>query len=557
MTAKKTQCPFCESIFAVTPEQLSARGGHVRCGKCFQVFKADDHLVLPTPLGHSTASVEQVASADIFNLLDQASPSEQESDTLAGQPALPVALDTAPLAAPSSIPSPNRSSAADLGKLEQKTDLEPEFDALFAALTPQSIDPNESYAHTHSAQSKHIELILDAPPIESAREPSDQLLTPLPQSAPQAAAVMKELPNFSQQETPIQDTPLPGSIPAVVLPSLNNDPVALKTNTSVFNKKQSSAKLRSLKLDDELSELFLGDNAPVKQDPLKQHHTALVDKLSSTADESWADALLKEEEDAKKAAAEQQANELLGVKKPPSVLKPSSATPTARQPNAPQSSDQSTHRSVALEEDDLLSYLSQVGAASEKSEETGTARKTRKNNHTQSLPPPASHRVRIPAKPQQATARYVAWGGLCAVMLLLLIAQWFYFNFNTLVTDSRYNRPISSLCAILGCEIPSMDLNQLSTARIKLQRSPTHRNMTQVTLSLNNKANTSQLLPKLKFMQLEQDRVIGYQLIPPEDYLQAGYRQLQQIPPHQTLSLIFELNVPRADIKNHDIVLVY
>ena len=42
---KQTRCPHCTSVFNITSEQLTARGGHVRCGSCLQVFRADQHLV--------------------------------------------------------------------------------------------------------------------------------------------------------------------------------------------------------------------------------------------------------------------------------------------------------------------------------------------------------------------------------------------------------------------------------------------------------------------------------------------------------------------------------
>ena len=42
---KQTRCPFCSSVFNITDEQLAARGGHVRCGGCLQVFRADQHIV--------------------------------------------------------------------------------------------------------------------------------------------------------------------------------------------------------------------------------------------------------------------------------------------------------------------------------------------------------------------------------------------------------------------------------------------------------------------------------------------------------------------------------
>lgn len=39
-----TQCPSCETTFALTPAQLEAREGLVRCGSCSAVFRADQHL---------------------------------------------------------------------------------------------------------------------------------------------------------------------------------------------------------------------------------------------------------------------------------------------------------------------------------------------------------------------------------------------------------------------------------------------------------------------------------------------------------------------------------
>jgi predicted Zn finger-like uncharacterized protein len=40
-----TRCPACATHFRVTPEQLKARSGRVRCGECQQVFNALDTLI--------------------------------------------------------------------------------------------------------------------------------------------------------------------------------------------------------------------------------------------------------------------------------------------------------------------------------------------------------------------------------------------------------------------------------------------------------------------------------------------------------------------------------
>ncbi len=51
------QCPACLTTFKVTPAQLTARGGMVRCGICSAIFHAKQRLlqVSPTPGAEATA----------------------------------------------------------------------------------------------------------------------------------------------------------------------------------------------------------------------------------------------------------------------------------------------------------------------------------------------------------------------------------------------------------------------------------------------------------------------------------------------------------------------
>ncbi|GAB4291688.1 MAG: DUF3426 domain-containing protein [Thiohalomonadaceae bacterium] len=44
-----TQCPACRTYFRITPEQLQAAGGKVRCGECRNVFHAPDFLTDTLP----------------------------------------------------------------------------------------------------------------------------------------------------------------------------------------------------------------------------------------------------------------------------------------------------------------------------------------------------------------------------------------------------------------------------------------------------------------------------------------------------------------------------
>ncbi|MHB1950950.1 MAG: DUF3426 domain-containing protein [Acidiferrobacteraceae bacterium] len=57
-----TQCPRCRTTFAVTEEQMKARAGLVRCGRCHAVFQAEETLFDALPPVTKGASPRQEPS---------------------------------------------------------------------------------------------------------------------------------------------------------------------------------------------------------------------------------------------------------------------------------------------------------------------------------------------------------------------------------------------------------------------------------------------------------------------------------------------------------------
>lgn len=51
-----THCPSCHTHFRVHAEQLAARTGQVRCGKCSRIFNALEHLIEEVPLARAPRS---------------------------------------------------------------------------------------------------------------------------------------------------------------------------------------------------------------------------------------------------------------------------------------------------------------------------------------------------------------------------------------------------------------------------------------------------------------------------------------------------------------------
>ena len=83
-----TRCPNCDTTFRVTPTQLKARAGTVRCGQCHFVFNALDTLAnIPTDFVESepaAADSEQPFAAREDELLTDWGPleGEQKSEPL-------------------------------------------------------------------------------------------------------------------------------------------------------------------------------------------------------------------------------------------------------------------------------------------------------------------------------------------------------------------------------------------------------------------------------------------------------------------------------------------
>lgn len=93
----QTRCPECQTSFRVTPEQLKARAGKVRCGQCQSVFNALDSLV-DAPASAPAANEPGAAPAGFGTPTSQHRP----------QPAQPPAeIHFLPVEMPAPTPQPS------------------------------------------------------------------------------------------------------------------------------------------------------------------------------------------------------------------------------------------------------------------------------------------------------------------------------------------------------------------------------------------------------------------------------------------------------------------
>ena len=84
----KTRCPDCQTTFRVTPEQLKARAGKVRCGQCQHVFNALDSL-----LDETVVSAARTPSATQRPVIAAAPPVRLAEEQTEALPETPFTVD--------------------------------------------------------------------------------------------------------------------------------------------------------------------------------------------------------------------------------------------------------------------------------------------------------------------------------------------------------------------------------------------------------------------------------------------------------------------------------
>lgn len=215
-----TQCPACSTYFRITPEQLQAAGGKVRCGECRNVFLAPDFLTDTLPGTPADASFPD--EPDYEQLLREP---QAESSAAAEPPATPApAPRTEPEAAEPAVTqsrapaAPEDNLAIDLEELfGPGATAEPESAPLAEpeATTAASPAPvSESYGE------EDIEALLTHAPDDGVDH--DTLPWDEPPAAP-ASAASTTVPDRSTEAAPPEPaaTATPGVSAPPVLSSLS------------------------------------------------------------------------------------------------------------------------------------------------------------------------------------------------------------------------------------------------------------------------------------------------------------------------------------------------
>lgn len=208
----KTRCPECQTTFRVTPDQLRARAGKVRCGQCQVVFNALDSLIEErSPAGNEVPAAAPESSS--VAPLEVATPAEL---------AAPIDFGTT---SPSPFVASAQEAAEDTEALEEETlqaEEEPTApdDEVDDALTDVAIDDEPEEAPAAPAPDPALSVLLEptfsvADDSDGRREPTEQPATTDPSIdgepvTPLSEAEAQELGKATGLILPREMTEVPG-----------------------------------------------------------------------------------------------------------------------------------------------------------------------------------------------------------------------------------------------------------------------------------------------------------------------------------------------------------
>jgi predicted Zn finger-like uncharacterized protein len=198
--------------------------------------------------------------------------------------------------------------------------------------------------------------------------------------------------------------------------------------------------------------------------------------------------------------------------------------------------EQNQAEDAPSDDTDLSQLLLDMGIALQE-EDNNQAEDTRRLQAQAKFSPTLSHR----------SVASLLWTLGCLVLALLLFAQYVMFNLNNLVKNPAHAERLQTLCSIVICSLPSADLTALSVSDINYQASRinTKTGFSDISAAITNQSSQAQLYPQVKVSIYGANALIGEFIAAPNEYLVGKQSQLAG---NSYKQLLFTVPVTHAQI---------
>ena len=507
MADSVTRCPHCKTSFRIRDEHLKVARGAVRCGSCLEVFKATEHLISPPSLTEP-------------------------------EPAVPT-LNT-----PDNEPSPAvQNTSPDSLENQQEVDANELFDSMFGDPGDDDTD-SDPFAFSDGEDS-----LSDLPSEQGewGEEVSDfgDLL------GDSLAGTAAQEPPVAQPQTAIQDDE---EEELLFHDDMDND-----EDDFLIHDDMDGDDGDEMISDDPFADLGLREpdelarpkpmaGLDLDESLLDSTQAELDDTLlpdegdesTNNDDEAWAKALLEDDEPPEDITRE------LGLDTAPEPRQDIPPSETAITPPPATSRTRTSSVKFALADDDSTD------------EETPQTRSRTIEIPTKAMRDiqPEPIKLENAAKPE-VDKDYAGWVTGSVVLLLLAALQLFYFNFDQWARTPQWRPAYTSVCSVLGCELPAVqDVRRLKARNLVVRSHPTVASALVVDTLMQNESSFPQPFPDLVLIFRDlNDNVVASRQFSPEEYLSGEMSGRQDIPSRTPVHIGIEILDPGQNAVSYAIQL--
>lgn len=157
----------------------------------------------------------------------------------------------------------------------------------------------------------------------------------------------------------------------------------------------------------------------------------------------------------------------------------------------------------------------------------------------------------IPPAPKEPVNLW-KWGGLSLLMLAILGIQYLVFNFQDLARQDTYRPFYQQACQVLPCELPELvDLNRMRVTNLYIRNLEDEPGTLLVDLILHNEASFEQPFPNLQLVfSNQQSELLAEGVFTSEQYLNGRLKELKALPAKSRTQLSFRISDPGEDAKD-------
>lgn len=158
-------------------------------------------------------------------------------------------------------------------------------------------------------------------------------------------------------------------------------------------------------------------------------------------------------------------------------------------------------------------------------------------------------------KPRKPWGRWLLWGLLILLALAALVFQYVRHNFEDLARQDQYRPWFERVCPTLGCTLPSrVDISQIRSSNLVVRSHPTYRGALVVDAILYNRASFTQPFPllELRFADIG-GQPVAVRRFKPSEYLSGELAGQRDMPSQTPIHISLEILDPGSQAVNYSL----